>query len=48
MKIFITGATGYIGGSIAKKLVTDGHQVHGLVRNPDKMHELGEMGIHPV
>ncbi len=48
MKIFITGATGYIGGSIAKTLADEGHEVHGLVRNPDKVDKLSEIGINPV
>ena len=36
MKLFITGATGYIGGSIANRLVAAGHTVRGLVRDPAK------------
>ena len=36
MKIFCTGASGYIGGSVAKYLVATGHQVTGLVRSQDK------------
>lgn len=48
MKIFITGATGYIGGSIAKTLVDEGHEVDGLVRNPDKVDNLRKIGINPV
>ncbi|HSK14201.1 MAG TPA: SDR family oxidoreductase [Phnomibacter sp.] len=30
MKVFITGATGYIGGQLAKRLVYDGHDVVAL------------------
>ena len=30
MKIFLTGAAGYIGGSIAEKLALSGHEVMGL------------------
>lgn len=48
MKILVTGATGYIGGSIAKKLVDEGHEVFGLVRNSDKIADLGKLGIKPV
>jgi len=33
MKIFLTGATGYIGGTVAARLVAAGHQVTGLVRS---------------
>ena len=34
MHIFITGATGYIGGSVAAKLIASGHRVRGLTRTP--------------
>ena len=34
MRVFITGATGYIGGSVASALIAAGHEVSGLVRNP--------------
>lgn len=40
MKVFITGATGYIGGSVAKVLLEAGHMVYGLVRSPDKLEAL--------
>jgi nucleoside-diphosphate-sugar epimerase len=33
MKIFITGATGYIGSSLANKLISSGNIVHALVRD---------------
>jgi nucleoside-diphosphate-sugar epimerase len=33
MKIFITGATGYIGNNLAKKLAGDGNILHALCRN---------------
>jgi uncharacterized protein YbjT (DUF2867 family) len=39
MKAFVTGATGYIGGSIAEKLVASGHEVRGLVRSTEKEKE---------
>ncbi|MDE1174149.1 MAG: NAD-dependent epimerase/dehydratase family protein [Parvibaculaceae bacterium] len=48
MKIFITGATGYIGGSIAEKLVAAGHTVTGLVRSEEKARLLKARGIEPV
>jgi nucleoside-diphosphate-sugar epimerase len=34
MKIFITGATGYIGHLLAKEAASRGYQVHALVRDP--------------
>lgn len=36
MRVFITGATGYIGANLALKLANAGHTVHALVRNPEK------------
>ena len=36
MKIFITGATGYIGQKLALRLAKDGHRIHALVRNLKK------------
>jgi nucleoside-diphosphate-sugar epimerase len=48
MKIFVTGAGGFIGGSIAARLVRDGHQVSGLIRRPEQADELKALGIEPV
>ena len=33
MNIFITGATGYIGNKLAKKLADEGNTIHALCRN---------------
>jgi len=48
MKIFVTGATGYIGGSVAERLVVSGHTVLGLLRTREKALLLKERGIDPV
>lgn len=48
MKIFCTGASGYIGGSVAADLAKAGHQVTGLVRSPDKADAVRAFGIEPV
>src|SRR5947208_7835166 len=48
MKIFCTGASGYIGGSVATHLVTAGHQVTGLVRSAEKADAVRAFGIEPV
>ena len=48
MKIFCTGASGYIGGSVAAHLVAAGHQVTGLVRSADKADAVRARGIEPV
>ena len=36
MKIFLTGATGLIGGTIAARLLAAGHSVRGLVRDGER------------
>lgn len=48
MKIFVTGATGYIGGSVAVRLTQEGHTVRGLCRDPQKAERLRTLGIEPV
>jgi len=48
MKIFVTGAGGFIGGSVALGMVRAGHQVNGLVRNPEQAEALDRLGITPV
>jgi len=48
MRVFVTGATGYIGGSVVHRLLKDGHQVLGLVRTQDKADALSKLGVEPV
>lgn len=48
MNIFMTGATGYIGGTIARRLLDDGHRVRGLVRDAGKGDALASFGVEPV
>jgi dihydroflavonol-4-reductase len=48
MKAFVTGATGFIGGRLARKLVARGDEVVALVRSPDKAPELRELGCELV
>lgn len=48
MKIFCTGASGYIGGSVAAALKTEGHVVEGLVRTPRAADAIAALGIEPV
>lgn len=45
MKVFVTGAAGYIGGSIAAALVKAGHEVIGLVRQPAQLEEVKKIGV---
>jgi len=48
MKVFCTGASGYIGGSVAAHLVDTGHQVTGLVRSQEKADAVRARGIEPL
>ncbi|WP_240620438.1 SDR family NAD(P)-dependent oxidoreductase [Peribacillus acanthi] len=40
MNIFITGATGFLGSNLVKKLVEEHHDVYVLVRNQNKLESL--------
>lgn len=48
MNIFMTGATGYIGGTIARRLLDDGQEVRGLVRDAEKGRKLAAFGVEPA
>lgn len=48
MRIFLTGATGYIGWHVANALRRAGHRVLGLVRNPNQTDRLWAREIEPV
>ena len=45
MKYFVTGATGFVGGRVARQLVEAGHEVVVVVRNPAKAKDLADLGI---
>jgi nucleoside-diphosphate-sugar epimerase len=48
MRIFLTGATGYIGAAVLDALVRGGHDVTALVRNNEKARRVAARGGHPV
>ena len=48
MKLFVTGASGFIGGSIAATAARRGYQVRGLVRSVEKADACMKFGIVPV
>ncbi len=47
-RVFVTGASGYLGSGIAARLARAGHEVHGLTRSPDRAGALEAAGVRPV
>lgn len=45
MKYFLTGATGFVGGRVARQLVEQEHTVVALVRDRAKAQALAELGV---
>ena len=45
MKYFITGATGFIRGRLARQLREEGHDVIAVVRKPAKAQDLAQLGV---
>ncbi|MGP4101013.1 NAD-dependent epimerase/dehydratase family protein [Nonomuraea sp. KM90] len=48
MNVFVTGASGLIGGTVAMRLLAAGHTVTGLTRDHTKAAALAGLGIEPV
>jgi len=48
MRIFLTGANGFIGGAVAVALIAAGHRVRGLVRNKAKAERVATYGVEAV
>ena len=48
MKIFLTGATGYIGSAVLDAALRANHQVTALVRTPQAADALASRGVTPV
>jgi nucleoside-diphosphate-sugar epimerase len=48
MRVFLTGASGLIGGAVASALIAQGHTVRGLVRSKAKAEAVAAHGVEPV
>lgn len=48
MRIFLTGATGYVGSAVLDALRRGGHDVTALVRDPEKAERVSLRGVQPV
>jgi uncharacterized protein YbjT (DUF2867 family) len=48
VNVFLTGATGFVGRNMLKRLLAEGHNVRALVRDPDKAKELAQERVQLV
>jgi nucleoside-diphosphate-sugar epimerase len=47
MRILVTGANGFVGLHLCERLLSEGHEVYGLVRNPKKV-KITDQNLHLI
>ena len=48
MRLFLTGANGWVGSVVARELIDAGHAVVGLLRSKEKADALAAIGVSPL
>ncbi|MBK8719573.1 MAG: NmrA family NAD(P)-binding protein, partial [Deltaproteobacteria bacterium] len=48
MQIFVTGASGFVGGAAVRRFVREGHRVRAMARSDRSAEAVAALGAEPV